>query len=144
MNKYVTGPVQKLGSIFTRSSSNKTPEKVIETIIKHEYEKSEPFSYKLLPKTSKIFLRLSAISGLTAVLLSAYGSHGKTWNAFIFLVKLYCLIFYCLIKVFSKRQDTTKDMRELYLTAQYYHLVHSVAMLSLPIVPRPKIVTFKI
>jgi uncharacterized membrane protein YgdD (TMEM256/DUF423 family) len=31
-------------------------------------------------------------------------------------------------------------MRELYFTAQYYHLVHSVALLSLPIVKRPRLV----
>ena len=76
INKYVTGPIAKVGSIFTRSSSSKTPEKIVETIIKHEYAKVEPFGYKQLPRISKIFLRLSAISGLTAVLLSAYGSHG--------------------------------------------------------------------
>ena len=33
-------------------------------------------------------------------------------------------------------------MRELYFTAQYYHLVHSVALLGVPLVPRPKIVNY--
>jgi hypothetical protein len=33
----------------------------------------------LTARASKFFLRLSAISGLTAVLLSAYGSHGITF-----------------------------------------------------------------
>lgn len=50
------------------------------------------------------------------------------------------LIF--LIKVFNKRPDTTKDLRDLYFNAQYYHLVHSVALLSVPLVKRPKIVRF--
>ena len=118
INKYVSGPVQKIGSFFSRTYSNKAPEKIVETIIKHEYEKTIPLGYQSLTRTSKILLRVSAISGLTAVLLSAYGSH-----------------------VFSKRYDTSKDMRDLYLTAQYYHLVHSVAMLSLPLVKRPKIVS---
>ena len=44
------------------------------------------------------------------------------------------------MQVFNRRQDATRDMRELYFTAQYYHLVHSVALLSLPIVKKPKIV----
>ena len=51
-------------------------------------------------------------------------------------------VFYSKLKVFSQQQETTKDMRDLYLKAQYYHLVHSVAMLSLPLVKRPKIVIF--
>jgi hypothetical protein len=79
INKYVNGPVQKIGSFFSRTYSNKAPEKIIETVIKHEYEKIAPFGYNSLPRASKLFLRLSAISGLTAVLLSAYGSHGITF-----------------------------------------------------------------
>jgi len=84
INKYVNGPVQKIGSFFSRTYSNKGPEKIVETVIKHEYEKMAPFGYNSLPRASKLLLRLSAISGLTAVLLSAYGSHGNTFFARMF------------------------------------------------------------
>ena len=77
MNKYITNPIHKLGSYITRSSSSSHPEKVVETIIKHEYQKLEPFGYKQLPRVSKLFLRAAALSGMSAVLLGAYGSHGK-------------------------------------------------------------------
>ena len=43
INKYVNGPVQKIGSFFSRTYSNKGPEKIVETVIKHEYEKMAPF-----------------------------------------------------------------------------------------------------
>ena len=75
-NRYVTWPVSKLGSIITRSSSS-SPEKVIETIVKHEYMKPEPFGYRHLPLASRTFLKLAAVSGMAAVCMSAYGSHGK-------------------------------------------------------------------
>ena len=75
MNKYVTGPIFKIGSYFSTSAKN--GEKVVETIIKHEYQKLDPFSYKQLPSVSRGFLRLAAIGGLSAVAMSAYGSHGK-------------------------------------------------------------------
>jgi hypothetical protein len=74
-NKYLTSFLQKVGSNFPRPNSNKSQEKFVETIIKHE--KTMPFGYQSLTRSSKLLLRLSAISGLTAVLLSAYGSHGK-------------------------------------------------------------------
>jgi hypothetical protein len=79
MNKYVTGPIVKLGSYFNRSvsslSGGQSGEKVVETIIKHEYQKLEPFGYNQLPRISRNFLRVAALSGLTAVVMSAYGSH---------------------------------------------------------------------
>jgi hypothetical protein len=77
MNKYVIGPYKKLGSLFSRGSASSAPEKVVETIIKHEYQKLEPFSYRQLPKMSRCFMKIAAISGLTAVIMSAYGSHGN-------------------------------------------------------------------
>lgn len=74
LNKYVTNPVVKLGSFFS-TAANRSSEKVVETIIKHEYQQLEPFSYKQLPRVSRLFLKCAAISGLTAVAMSAYGSH---------------------------------------------------------------------
>ena len=94
INRYVTGPIVKVGSIFTRSSSSSPPEKIIETIIKHEYEKVEPFGYRQLPRMSRVFLRLSAISGLTAVLLSAYGSHGINYFSHKYMPYILELIVY--------------------------------------------------
>jgi hypothetical protein len=73
LNKYVTNPVYKLGSFFTRSASTQS-EKIVETIVRHEYEKLEPFGYKQLPRISKLFLRTAACSGVLAVVMSAYGS----------------------------------------------------------------------
>jgi hypothetical protein len=75
LNKYITNPVVKIGSFFSTAANRSSKEKVVETIIKHEYQQLEPFSYKQLPRVSKLFLRCAAISGLTAVAMSAYGSH---------------------------------------------------------------------
>jgi len=79
LNKYVTGPLNHLGSYLPRFSSTapKQTEKIIETIVKHEYQQLEPFGYKNLPRISRYFLKIAAISGLTAVVMSAYGSHSR-------------------------------------------------------------------
>jgi hypothetical protein len=89
MNKYVTGPINKIGSYIPRfsTSSSKQTEKIIETIVKHEYQTLEPFSYKNLPRVSRYFLKIAAISGLTAVVMSAYGSHSKSLFLFDTIVK---------------------------------------------------------
>lgn len=75
-NKYVSSPVSKVGSYIGLPSLTKK-EKVIETIIKHEYQKMEPIGYHSFPCSSRRFLKIAAISGLTAVVMSAYGSHGS-------------------------------------------------------------------
>ena len=41
-----------------------------------------------------------------------------------------------------KNKNQAPELRELFSTAQYYHMVHSVAMLSLPLVKRPLLVLF--
>lgn len=74
-NRYVTGPFYKMGSYFSTKSKNS--EKVIETIIKHEYQKLEPIGYRHFSKCSQTFIKVAAFSGLAAVLMSAYGSHGN-------------------------------------------------------------------
>lgn len=73
-SRYVTGPVGKLGSYFSTKAGNS---KVVETIIKHEYQKLEPIGYRHLPCHSHAFLKLAAFSGLAAVVMSAYGSHSN-------------------------------------------------------------------
>ena len=75
-NRFVYSPAAKMGSYVWRSSSTQ-PEKVVETIVKHEYIKPDPFSYKHLPVASRTCLKLAAVSGMAAVCMSAYGSHGN-------------------------------------------------------------------
>lgn len=92
MNKYVMGPLNKIGSYIPRltSSASQPTEKIIETIVKHEYQQMEPLSYKNLPRMSRNFLRFAAISGFSAVVMSAYGSHSIE------------IIIFKLIKIFFK------------------------------------------
>jgi hypothetical protein len=77
LNKYITSPIKQVGSFFySTKPSGKGQEKLIETLIKHEYQQMPPFSYNQLPRVSKYFVKVAAISGLAAVVMSAYGSHG--------------------------------------------------------------------
>lgn len=87
-NRYVTSPIYKMGSYFSTKSNGK----VVETIIKHEYQKLEPFGYKQLPRISHMFLKVAAFSGFAAVVMSAYGSHG-------IFVSLYLIDFLCFLSV---------------------------------------------
>lgn len=81
-SKYVTGGLSKIGSVIGLGGA-KSKEKIVETIVKHEYQKLEPFGYNQLSMVSRSFLRVAALSGFTAVIMGAFGSHCK-----------YCIIFY--------------------------------------------------
>ena len=105
-----------IGRIFKRSSTTAPIEPPKPQVIKEYVPTIQKIGYEHLPRLSKNLLRLAGFSGCLAVCLSAYGSH------------------------FFKRREASYDLRELFNTAQYYHMVHSVALLALPLVKRPIIV----
>lgn len=86
-NSYITNPVigsvKTVGSIFVRSSSTAKQQDAVEALVKSEMKnmksemalKQQSFGYQSLPRMSKGFLKLAAISGCAAVVMSAYGSH---------------------------------------------------------------------
>ena len=111
--KYIGSYVSSIGNLFKRSSSTVIPQK--EVVV--EYVPTlQNIEFRHLPRLSKNLLRIAGFSGFLAVSLSAYGSH------------------------LFKRREASYELRELFNTAQYYHMVHSVALLSLPIVKRPLVV----
>lgn len=88
-NSYITNPVvgsvKTIGSIFVRSSSTAKQQDAVEALVKSEMKsmktemalKQQSFGYQNLPRMSKGFLKLAAISGCAAVIMSAYGSHSN-------------------------------------------------------------------
>jgi len=78
LNSVLTNPVRKIGSILfssqnrPSSTGDSSPKQQVQSVIK-----PPPFGYTSLPKVSRGFLKIAAISGLTAVVMSAYGSHGQ-------------------------------------------------------------------
>jgi hypothetical protein len=115
-NKYIGSYISSIGRIFTKSTAASKP-KAGEAAITQVIQKAENLGFSHLPKQSRLFLRIAGLSGMTAIILSAYGAH-----------------------VF-KRKQSNSDLKELYYTAQYYHLVHSVALLGLPFVRMPLVVS---
>lgn len=111
-NRYVTSPIYKMGSYFSTKSSGSNG-KVVETIIKHEYQKLEPICYKQLPRISHMFLKVAAFSGFAAVVMSAYGSHG------IFL-SLYLIDFLCFLSV-SLENHLVKVVKITRFIMKYYN-----------------------
>lgn len=115
MNEYFSYYGSKIAKIFTKGQQQ-VPKKVdakVECNIPVKY-----FAHDQLPKYSKNLLRLAGISGALAVALAAYGSHQ------------------------FKKQGKSVELRDLFNTAQYYHMVHSIALLSLPLVKKPFLVSF--
>lgn len=102
LNSIVVNPIKKIGSVLIRSSSSKT-ETVEKVIIKHEYEKLPVLGFKNLANSSKVFLRLAALSGAAAVVASAYGSHGRT----VFFSKLLLLSSILKFLIKDKKQLKT-------------------------------------
>lgn len=68
-------------------------------------------------KASSIFIRLAGISGMSAVILGAYGAH-----------------------VAFKSSDETRDPKAIFDTANRYHFYHSVALMAVPLTKRPFLV----
>jgi hypothetical protein len=115
-NKYIGSYISSIGKIFVKSKPASLS-KATETTIAQVKQNLENLGFLHLPKQSRFLLRIAGVSGLAAILLSAYGAH-----------------------VFKRHQSNT-DLKELYYTAQYYHLMHSVALLGLPLVRRPLVVS---
>ncbi len=78
LNGFITNPAKKIGSILfssqkrPSSTSENSSVKVAPTVVQHP-----PFGYTNLPGVSRGFLKIAALSGLSAVVMSAYGSHGS-------------------------------------------------------------------
>lgn len=63
------------------------------------------------------FVRVAALSGASAVCLAAYGRH--------------------------QMKEVPREIRDIYESASNIHLIHSVALLAVPIAKRPAIVSFE-
>lgn len=63
------------------------------------------------------FIRIAALSGAAAVCLAAYGRHSM------------------------KESADNKDYKQIYESANNMHLIHSVALLAVPLTKRPLIVS---
>jgi len=72
--------------------------------------------HEMLPKTGQIFVRIAGVSGALSVALGAYGAH--------------------------KYQPETSDptLRRVFETGNKYHMLHSIALLAVPLTRRPNLV----
>ncbi|CAF0967432.1 unnamed protein product [Rotaria sp. Silwood1] len=71
-------------------------------------------SSSMLSSTTNNFIRCAGLSGASAICLGVYGAH-------------------------MMKDNTSDDLRRLFELAQTYHLLHSVALLGLPLVSRPMV-----
>jgi uncharacterized membrane protein YgdD (TMEM256/DUF423 family) len=62
------------------------------------------------------FTRIAGLSGAAAIGLGAYGSHSLAAKA-----------------------ETTEEQRKAFEVANRYHLIHSVALLGVPMVSHPRV-----
>uniref|UniRef100_A0A2P2HYC2 Transmembrane protein 256 homolog n=1 Tax=Hirondellea gigas TaxID=1518452 RepID=A0A2P2HYC2_9CRUS len=74
-----------------------------------------PANMLVIPKSARIFVRLAGLSGAAAVALGAYGAH----------------VFY--------QRPTSEDLKQVYETANRYHFLHTIALLSVPLCRKPKL-----
>ncbi|GFT16927.1 transmembrane protein 256 homolog [Nephila pilipes] len=64
-----------------------------------------------------LFIKIAGVSGAAAVAMGAYGSHG-----------------------FYPKPDVPSELKEVFKTANYYHFLHTLALLAVPLTRRPYIV----
>ncbi|XP_023237510.1 transmembrane protein 256 homolog [Centruroides sculpturatus] len=70
-----------------------------------------------MTSSGKVFVRIAGIFGATAVIMGAYGAHG-----------------------FYLRKDISEERKKAYETANHYHFLHSLALLTVPLTKRPLMV----
>lgn len=101
-------------SVFVKSNSTSSNSKAIVHAITPVAMMS---LYKQGGKASSIFIRLAGISGMSAVILGAYGAHRQ-----------------------FKSSDETRDPKAVFETANRYHFFHSIALIAMPLTKRPFLV----
>jgi len=70
---------------------------------------------EMLPSQGRGFVRLAGLSGAMAVALGAYGKHE------------------------FKRSEANEDLKEIFDTANNYHMLTSITLLALPLSNRPRL-----
>ncbi|XP_055946812.1 transmembrane protein 256 homolog [Argiope bruennichi] len=64
-----------------------------------------------------LFIKFAGVSGAAAVAMGAYGSHG-----------------------FYPKADVPAELKDVFKTANYYHFLHTLALLAVPLTKRPNLV----
>ncbi|CAL1272272.1 unnamed protein product [Larinioides sclopetarius] len=64
-----------------------------------------------------LFIKLAGVSGAAAVAMGAYGSHG-----------------------FYPKPDVPAELKDVFKTGNYYHFLHTLALLAVPLTKRPYLV----
>ncbi|KAG8194507.1 hypothetical protein JTE90_013259 [Oedothorax gibbosus] len=96
---------------------------VKDTVVpKHQYKATQtipslPVNAMNLSRVGgRMFIRMAGLSGAVAVAMGAYGSHA----------------FY--------NKPVAEELKAAYKTANYYHFLHTLALLAVPLTNRPKLV----
>ncbi|XP_035214197.1 transmembrane protein 256 homolog [Stegodyphus dumicola] len=71
----------------------------------------------MMQNIGSLFIKIAGLSGATAVAMGAYGSHG-----------------------FYPKPDIPAELKDVYKTANYYHFLHTLALLAVPLTKRPLLV----
>ena len=88
-------------------------------------------------RTGSLFVRLAGLSGATAVALGAYGAHSEQ-DAMEHPVSMTESRSFSLLAAFTADKA---DMKKVYDTANFYHFIHTVALLAVPLSRKPVLVS---
>ena len=80
------------------------------------------------------WVRLAGLSGAAAVALGAYGAHCEL------KLSVYSLQVFWISFLLAFRAEANPEMKKIYDTANFYHFVHTLALLAVPLTKRPKLV----
>lgn len=95
------------------------------------------------PTAGSGFVRLAGVSGALAVVLGAYGAHGNDWYQFFKKPSVDALHYYFYFCVVMRTDKNVPIERvNAFETGQRYHMIHSVALLAVPLTRRPYIVSW--
>ena len=88
-------------------------------------------------RTGSLFVRLAGLSGATAVALGAYGAHSERRTSF----KDPFLDHFSFFSLFAAFTADKADLKKVYDTANFYHFIHTVALLAVPLSRKPVLVS---
>ena len=89
-------------------------------------------------RTGSLFVRLAGLSGATAVALGAYGAHSEPLKTIKILFSF--LISHFAFPLYAAFNADKADMKKVYDTANFYHFIHTVALLAVPLSRKPVLV----
>lgn len=97
-------------------------------------------SLSRMAKSCGPFIRIAGLSGATCVGLGAYGAHCRQFKINLVLNLFHSQTVLYTISALMLNKEVSDERKRAFTTANNYHFIHTLALLSVPLARRPALV----